>query len=82
MNSCPNCGANLNPNEDFCRVCGAKLSSTQNNFYNNAQQPQQMNSQNINLQQQSVNINSQLINNVINQQGGFINDISYIRNAR
>ena len=66
MNNCPNCGANLNPNEDFCRVCGTKLPSSQNNFYNNVQQPQQINSQSINLQQQSVNMESQLTNNKLN----------------
>lgn len=66
MNNCPNCGANLNPNEDFCRVCGTKLSSSQNNFNNNVQQPQQMNSQSINLQQQNINMDSQLTNNTLN----------------
>lgn len=66
MNNCPNCGANLNPNEDFCRVCGTKVSLPQNNFYNNVQPPQQMNSQGINLQQQNVNMGSQLTNNTLN----------------
>ena len=44
MNNCPNCGANVNSDEAFCRVCGTKIAVPQNNF-NNTQQNQEMNNQ-------------------------------------
>lgn len=55
MNNCPNCGSNVNQGEAFCRVCGTKMPLPQNNFSNSTQQSQQMNVQNTNYQQQSVN---------------------------
>ena len=58
MNNCPNCGANVNSGEAFCRVCGTKIAVPQNNF-NNTQQNQQMNNQ-FNNQVNSENVNSGL----------------------
>lgn len=68
MNNCPNCGANLNFGDEFCRICGTKISSSQNSFYNSEQQ--QINSQGINMQQQNANMNSQLTNNTLNNNNG------------
>ena len=40
MNNCPNCGSNVNPGEAFCRMCGTKIPTPENNITNNTQQPQ------------------------------------------
>lgn len=63
MNNCPNCGANVNSGEAFCKVCGTKIAMSQNNFFNSTQQFQQVNTQGINSQQQIVNTNLQFTNN-------------------
>lgn len=70
MNNCPNCGANVNSGEDFCRVCGTKITVSQNNF-NNTQQNQQMNYQ-FNNQN---NINSNNLSNDYNMQNRVNNDV-------
>lgn len=71
MNNCPNCGSSLNQGEAFCRVCGTKLSSPQNNFSSSTQQVQPMNAQNTNYQQQNINPVMQEFqhtqNNIINE---------------
>lgn len=55
MNSCPNCGSNVNQGEAFCRVCGTRLILPQNNIANNQQPFQEINNQNVSNVQQSVN---------------------------
>lgn len=58
MNSCPNCGSNVNQGEAFCKVCGSKMQSSQN-IINNTQPSQpvneQINNQNISSNQQYIN---------------------------
>lgn len=55
MNSCPNCGSNVNQGEAFCRVCGTKLILPQNNSVTNQQPFQEINNQNESNVQQSIN---------------------------
>ena len=61
MNNCPKCGSNINPGEDFCKMCGTKITTPQNNISNITQQ-QQENMQNINnLQTQNSISNTEQI---------------------
>lgn len=61
MNNCPKCGSNINQGEDFCKVCGTKITTPQNNISNITQQ-QQENIQNINnLQTQNSISNTEQI---------------------
>lgn len=38
MNNCPNCGANVNSDDIFCKVCGTKVSMQSNGFLDGTQQ--------------------------------------------
>lgn len=38
MGNCPNCGANVDSDNIFCKVCGTKVSMQSNNFLDGPQQ--------------------------------------------
>ena len=46
MSYCPNCGAQLPDNANFCSACGARIDAPRQNYrqpqYQQAQQPQKM----------------------------------------
>lgn len=53
MGNCPNCGANVDSDDIFCKVCGTKVSMQSNNFLDGPQQTN--NSLNTNNTSNSVN---------------------------